>query len=290
MSTFVSAGAGRPRLPAVECPNTTRPCLASRNVTMHITIDAQHARPLRQALVRDCAGQPWSICIAVMPGGARMRVSLTLPRLSVGDALAQLNRLTPGAEVSQYVEVPERPSGAWIDMIHGTQARPGPRVSASHASTIGSILCEEDVVLDCEAADRSALFHHLGTLARQHHGFDAEAVTAGLMEREALGSTGLGQGVAVPHARIRRVPRELAFYVRCVTPLPFDAPDGLPVSDLICLLLPDWGNNAHLRFLASAAQFFCDQRFRSALRHCRDARSVCRLFSGDPASDSAVRR
>jgi len=246
---------------------------------MHITIDAQHAGPLRHALVRDCAGLSWSICVAVLPGGARMRLSLTLPRIAVSDALAHINSLAPDAKVGQFVEVPDRPSGAWMDMIHGAHARLGPRVSESQHLTIGSILREDDVVLGFDAADQPALFRRLGTLASERYGLEAEAVTAGLTVRESQGSTGLGQGVAVPHGRIGGVPRELAIYIRPIVPIPFDAPDGRPVSDLICLLLPDWDNNAHLHLLASVAQCFCDERFRLLLRNCKDPCSVCRLFS-----------
>jgi len=267
---------------AHESANPARPGFSARDVTMHITVDAQHAGPLRQALVRDCAGQSWSICLAMLPGGARMRLSLTLPRVSVGDALAQISNLAPGAEVGQFVEVPDKPSGAWIDLIHSTQARPGTRagkLGELQVPTIGSILHEDNVVLDFDAPDQAALFDRLGTLAWRRHGLDAEAVTAGLLAREALGSTGLGQGVAVPHARIHGVPRELAFYIRPAMPIPFDSPDGLPVSDIICLFLPEWDNNAHLHLLASAAQYFCDQRFRKLLHQCQDVPAVCRLFA-----------
>lgn len=208
-----------------------------------------------------------------------MRLSLTLPRIAVSDALAHINNLAPGAEVGQFVEVPERPSGAWMDLIQGSRARPVSPDCGSHPLTIGRILREENVVLDLDAANQPALFRRLGLLASQRYGLDAEAVTAGLTAREALGSTGLGQGVAVPHGRISSVPRELAIYIRPIVPVPFDAPDGRPVSDLICLLLPDWDNNAHLHLLASVAQYFCDQRFRLLLRNCKEARSVCRLFS-----------
>jgi PTS system nitrogen regulatory IIA component len=246
---------------------------------MHITIDAQHVGPLRQALVRDCAGLSWSICVAVLPGGERMRLSLTLPRIAVSEALAHISNLAPGAEVRQFVEVPDRPSGAWLDMIQSSQARPGPRSRESQPMTIGSILREEDVLLGFDAADQPALFRRLGTFAAERYGLEAEAVTAGLTARELLGSTGLGQGVAVPHGRISGVPREFAIYVRPIVPIPFDAPDGNLVIDLVCLLLPDWNNSGHLHLLASVAQCFCDQRFRLLLRNCTEARSICGRFS-----------
>jgi PTS system nitrogen regulatory IIA component len=253
---------------------------ASRDITMHITLDAQHAWPLRQALTRDCAGRSWTICVAVLPGCGRMRLSLTLPRSAVNEALVHIDHLAPGAEVRQFFEIPDKPSGAWLDLINGVASRTGPVDADALPLRIGSILHEEDVALDIDATDRPALFRQIGTLAAQRYGLDADAVAASLAERESLGSTALGQGVALPHGRISGVPREVAFYIRPAAPIVFEAPDGNPVSDLVCLLLPDWGNNTHLHLLASVAELFCDRHFRESLRRCKDARAVCRLFSG----------
>jgi PTS system nitrogen regulatory IIA component len=246
---------------------------------MHITVDAQHADPLRRALIGDCAGRSWSLCVAVLPGAARIRLSLTLPKIAVDDALAQISHLAPGAEVGHLLEIPDEPSGPWRDLIHGVKGRHTPHACRTEAPTIGSILQEDDVVLGCDAVNQRTLFQLLGTLASRRYGLDAVAVADGLAAREALGSTGLGQGVAVPHGRISGVSRELAFYVRAASPIPFNAPDGHPVSDFVCLLLPDWANNTHLQLLASTAQFFCNERYRLLLRDCDDSRSVCRVFS-----------
>jgi PTS system nitrogen regulatory IIA component len=208
-----------------------------------------------------------------------MRLSLTLPRSAVSDALGHIGNLAPGAEVRQFFEIPDKPSGAWLDLINGSAARTVPVDGDSLPLRIGGILHEEDVVLDIDVADRPSLFRQIGTLAAQRYGLDADAVAASLAERESLGSTALGQGVALPHGRISGVPREVAFYIRPAAPMAFEAPDGYPVSDLVCLLLPDWGNNSHLHLLASVAELFCDRRFRESLRQCRDAQAVCHLFA-----------
>jgi hypothetical protein len=81
-----------------------------------------------------------------------------------------------------------------------------------------------------------------GRFFEQCYGLPAATVTTGLEAREALGSTGLGQGVAVPHGQIKGPRRTMALYVRPPTPIPFDATDGKPVSDVIMLLLPEWAN------------------------------------------------
>jgi nitrogen PTS system EIIA component len=105
-------------------------------------------------------------------------------------------------------------------------------------------------------------------------------VTAALETREALGSTGLGQGVAVPHGQIKGLRRAIVLYVRPATLIPFDAPDGHPVADVVVLLVPEWANTTHLHLLADVAQRFCDHHFRERLHACVDAQDVCQLFVG----------
>ncbi len=98
-----------------------------------------------------------------------------------------------------------------------------------------------------------------------------------------MGSTGLGQGFALPHARIKGLRQPLAAFIRLSVPIPFASPDGKPVSELLALLVPEQATEAHLQILAEAAQIFGDRRFREQLRHQGDAASVVRAFADWPA-------
>ncbi|WP_246257320.1 PTS sugar transporter subunit IIA [Pararobbsia alpina] len=259
--------------------------VTNRNVMMHVTLDAQHATPLRQALTRDCSGQPWTIRLAPLPGTERMRLSLYLPKDAVSGAIERVAHLAPTAEVGQLFEVPDTPTDAWRDLMNpasppvtDTTAQPGKL--AARKDSIAQLLSQDHVLLGLEVDNRESLFVQLGDFCEQRFGLSAAAVTAGLKAREALGSTGLGQGVAVPHGQIRGVRRAMALYVRPATPLPFDAPDGSPVTDMVVLLVPEWANSTHLHLLADVAQHFCDHNFREQLHACADARAVCELFAG----------
>ncbi|WP_051320660.1 PTS sugar transporter subunit IIA [Cupriavidus sp. amp6] len=259
---------------------------------MHITIDAQHAAPLRHALIQTCADQPWSIRLAMLPGGTRMRLSLTLPKAAINEAMLHVTDLAPGAEVGQLVEVPAEPTDAWRNVIRAGSIR-GPAVAypaRPQAQAIGQLLCESNVVLGLDVPDQSGLFQALGALAARRYPLSAEAVTTALAVREASGSTGLGQGVAVPHGRIATVPQALGFYVRLLEPISFNAPDDQPVKDCVVLLFPEWDIYTHLHVLASVAQCFCDQHFRTSLQRCMDPKSVCTLFSGLGSSQAPVWR
>ena len=98
------------------------------------------------------------------------------------------------------------------------------------------------------------------------HGLDAPLVFDALWRREQAASTALGRGCAVPHARIGGVARPSTLYVRTDVPVAFDAPDGLPVSDFLVVLVPrDGADDDYLRLLAAIARLFGDRRFRRQL-------------------------
>jgi PTS system nitrogen regulatory IIA component len=143
---------------------------------------------------------------------------------------------------------------------------------------IASYLRIEDILLDLEVAGRSQLFDALGCHISRGHGLPAELVVAGLVRREQLGSTALGEGIAIPHARVKDLERILIAYIRMRSPIPFDAPDGAPVTHVLALLVPKQATEEHLQILAEAAQQLSDRRFRQRLQNCATAEEVKRLF------------
>lgn len=286
LRTLLGLGKASPHGPSRSAPG--------RNVMMRVTLDAQHATPLRQALIRDCGDQSWTIRVAPLHGTGRVRLSLYLPKDAVNGAIQRVAHLAPAADVGQLLEIPDAPTDAWRDLMHaGSESRadsPGHRAdTAVKGGTIAQLLSPAHVLLGLDVADREALFAQFGRFFEQHHGLPATSVTEGLAAREALGSTGLGLGVAVPHGQIRTLREAMAFYVRPVKPIPFDAPDGKPVTDVVVLLVPEWANSTHLRLLADVAQRFCDHQFRALLHGCLDARAVCQLFASYEAADDAER-
>jgi PTS system nitrogen regulatory IIA component len=86
-----------------------------------------------------------------------------------------------------------------------------------------------------------------------------------LFAREKLGSTGLGQGVAIPHGRIKGMKEALGALVRMRQAIPFDAPDSQPVALIFVLLVPDRATDVHLQILSELAQMFSDKAFRERL-------------------------
>lgn len=154
----------------------------------------------------------------------------------------------------------------------------------SAMNPIAQLLSPEDILLDVDASSKKRVFEEVGRLFERRHGLAQAQVVDSLSAREKLGSTGLGHGVAIPHARIKGLPKAVAAIVRTRLPIPFDAPDGKPVSDMVVLLVPEQATEEHLQILAWIAQVFADRQFRQRLRMCVDAASVSRLFADWPQS------
>lgn len=144
---------------------------------------------------------------------------------------------------------------------------------------IAPILPPERIRLDLDAHTRKRVFEEAGRVFADIPGLDPVAVGYRLVQREALGSTALGLGVALPHARIGGIAQPLAAYLRLQLPIPFDAADGKPVSDLLVLLVPEIATEDHLRLLAEVAQMFTDRHFREHLRRQSDVTSAWRAFA-----------
>lgn len=97
-------------------------------------------------------------------------------------------------------------------------------------NSVARLFSSNDVLLDLDVPDKQALFEAVGRLWEDHHGMVPAEVVDSLNAREGLGSTGLGQGVAIPHARVNGLTKAVAAFVRSKQPIEFDSPDGKPVG------------------------------------------------------------
>lgn len=130
---------------------------------------------------------------------------------------------------------------------------------------ISRLLPAANVLLDLPASSKKRAFEQAGLLFENNQGVARAKVFDSLFARERLGSTGLGQGVAIPHGRIKGLKEAVGAFVRVAEPIPFDAPDGQPVSVMIFLLVPEQASQAHLDLLSELAQMLSDKAFRQSL-------------------------
>lgn len=117
---------------------------------------------------------------------------------------------------------------------------------------------------------------------------DAQMVLDALLEREAAGSTGVGYGVAVPHARIPGLDRPRAMFIRLEAPVAFEALDGQPVDLLFVLLSPEDSGVDHLRALARISRLMRQAELRAQLRLARSPEAILALLGRDDARPSAA--
>ena len=144
---------------------------------------------------------------------------------------------------------------------------------------VAKLLPPANVAVDISVSSKKRLFEHLGLLFENNHGVARSAVFDSMFARERLGSTGLGQGVAIPHGRIKSLKGALGAFIRLSAPVPFDAPDGKPVSLVFALLVPEQATERHLQILSELAQMFSDRALREAMSTAADASSLHQLVS-----------
>lgn len=124
-------------------------------------------------------------------------------------------------------------------------------------------LCHADIVSKKRALELAS-----ETLAGQPGSPAAEQIFSGLLNRERLGSTGIGDGVAIPHCRLTDCEQAMALLMTLATPIDFDAIDNRPVDLLCVLLVPEDGAEEHLQTLAGLAELFSQSEVRDQLRAC----------------------
>jgi PTS system nitrogen regulatory IIA component len=143
---------------------------------------------------------------------------------------------------------------------------------------ISKILPPDNILLDSESSNKKRVFERVGLLLENNQQISRSSVFDSLFARERLGSTGLGQAVAIPHGRIAKLREATGVFVKTTHPIPFDSPDGLPVNLIFVLLVPERATDLHLQILGELAQMFSDTAFRDRLNECNDAAGIHKIF------------
>ena len=145
---------------------------------------------------------------------------------------------------------------------------------------IAALLPASNILVDLDVGSKAALFGTMGEVFERSAGLSRAGVAASLAAREKLGSTGLGQGIAIPHGRIARLSAAIGAFARLRTPIAFDAPDGKPVDQVFVLLVPEQATDQHLQLLSELAQMFSERAFRDRLMAAKDAAALAGIFRG----------
>jgi PTS system nitrogen regulatory IIA component len=144
---------------------------------------------------------------------------------------------------------------------------------------IVDLLDRRAVAPKATAASKRQALSLVAEVAARRFGLDAGKVLDGLVAREQQGSTGVGSGVAVPHARVSGLDRMRAVFVRLEAPIDFDSVDGQPVDLLFALLAPSEAGPEHLQAFARVARLLRRSDLRLQLRHARSSDAIYALLA-----------
>ena len=144
---------------------------------------------------------------------------------------------------------------------------------------VSRLLPLNHVLLALDVSSKKRLFEQIGLLFENSRQIPRSRVFDSLFDREKLGSTGLGFGVAIPHGRIKTLKEPVCAFVRAAAPVPFESPDGQPVSLVFAMLVPEHATEAHLELLSELAQMFSDASLRDALATTPDIQAAHRLIT-----------
>ena len=146
-------------------------------------------------------------------------------------------------------------------------------------SRLANLLPADNVLLDLDVNNKRRLFELIALESELRYDLSPTTTVDSLLARERLGSTGLGQGIAIPHGRIRGLDRSIGYFARPKKPIVFEAPDGQPVRDIFVLLVPEAATDEHLQILSELAQRFSNRAFRDELAAAKDPAVIHALFS-----------
>jgi PTS system nitrogen regulatory IIA component len=149
------------------------------------------------------------------------------------------------------------------------------------------ILMPNAVIADLNAATKKDVLQELAHHVERLTGQDERVVFNVLWEREKLGTTGIGQGLAIPHGRLPGLTEVQGFFARLAQPVAFESVDNAPVDLVFLLLAPESAGADHLHALATVSRVLRDQNLCTRLRSARDEATIYRLLTETPSVAAA---
>lgn len=143
------------------------------------------------------------------------------------------------------------------------------------------------VAVDLGASSRKQALQAMSDIAADLTGLAPRDIFDAVLQRERLGSTGVGQGVAIPHARLAGVSEVVGVFARLRSPVDFESIDGRPADLIFMLIAPEDAGAEHLKALARVSRLLRREDVRQRLRAAPDADAIHAVLAGEPASDAA---
>ncbi len=149
------------------------------------------------------------------------------------------------------------------------------------------ILAPDAVFADCKVTSKKRLFKEIAKFGSERIGIDCVQLQDSLLEREDLGTTAMGGGIAIPHARIDGLDEVKGMFIRLSDPIDFDATDRQPVDLVFALFAPKDDSSHHLRALARISRVLRDTQVRDKLRSTDDPEAIYAILNDGQNSVAA---
>lgn len=153
--------------------------------------------------------------------------------------------------------------------------------------TLDDIIDAQSVLANVKAQNKKQLLHDLSQALAKRVGIDSRVVFETLLTREKLGSTGIGQGMAIPHGKIATLDRVYGLFARLATPIDFESVDGQPVDLVFVLLAPGHAGADHLKALARISRLLRDPSVVAKLRGTDTEEGLYAILTEPAASSNA---
>jgi PTS system nitrogen regulatory IIA component len=152
---------------------------------------------------------------------------------------------------------------------------------------LDSLLTASAVVPALKVKNKKQALQELAARAAELSGRSDREIFDTLLQRERLGSTGVGRGVAIPHGKLAKLEELVGLFARLEKPIDFDALDGEPVDLLFLLLAPEGAGADHLKALARIARLLRDEKVAEKLRNAPDRDAIYALLTAPSTSHAA---
>ncbi|MCC6949275.1 MAG: PTS IIA-like nitrogen regulatory protein PtsN [Bradyrhizobiaceae bacterium] len=149
------------------------------------------------------------------------------------------------------------------------------------------LLGAQTILPALKVKNKKQALQELAARAAEHCGVPEREIFETLLQRERLGSTGVGHGVAIPHGKLAKLDRLFGLFARLEKPVDFEALDGEPVDLIFLLLAPEGAGADHLKALARIARLLRDEKMAEKLRNAHDADALRALLTAPAESHAA---
>ena len=153
--------------------------------------------------------------------------------------------------------------------------------------TLTDLIARDAILPSLSVANKKQALSERSEHAARHCGLTAREVFDALVQRERLGSTGIGNGIAIPHGKLAKVDRIFGVFARIEKPIDFEALDGEPVDLILLLIAPETAGADHLKALARGARLLRSPAVTAKLRGTRDAGMIYAILADEPKSHAA---